>query len=193
MDNFQYGKLSKECKAHGPVFRAIEERDIPYQVPYAVGYSIPSKIRQDKTGQDALDVSSAVNRSGGRAQVLGAPPDIQAASMCPHLRRVSDAYPKPNGHRAAYRTWAALIAEGHNAQELADKCVAAIDLYKNSEEWAKDKGAYIPDLASWLDKGRWEDKPTPKLRRGISPEGQKILDKIFEEEQARNAYRRNDT
>jgi hypothetical protein len=46
---FQYGKLSSECKAHGPVFRALADRCIPYQVGYQVGYSIPSKTGQ---GQD---------------------------------------------------------------------------------------------------------------------------------------------
>lgn len=30
---FQYGELSQECRAHGPVFKAIEQNKIPYPYP----------------------------------------------------------------------------------------------------------------------------------------------------------------
>jgi hypothetical protein len=57
--DFQYGRLSKDCKAHGPVFKAIAERGIPYQVGYVIGYNIPTKTRQrqDKD-KDKTDLAS---------------------------------------------------------------------------------------------------------------------------------------
>ena len=34
----------------------------------------------------------------------------------------------------------------------------AIALQKNSQQWKKDNGQYIPNPATWLNQGRWEDE-----------------------------------
>jgi hypothetical protein len=31
---------------------------------------------------------------------------------------------------------------------------------KNSHDWTKENGQYIPNPATWLNQGRWMDEPT---------------------------------
>ena len=37
--------------------------------------------------------------------------------------------------------------------------LAAIEQQRASPQWAKDGGQYIPNPATWLRQGRWEDEP----------------------------------
>lgn len=41
---------------------------------------------------------------------------------------------------------------------LLETIVQAIDKQKQSEQWKKDEGKFIPYAASWLNKKRWEDE-----------------------------------
>ena len=42
-----------------------------------------------------------------------------------------------------------------------DVLIAAIERQKQSQQWIKDDGQYIPNPATWLNQGRWEDEVTP--------------------------------
>jgi hypothetical protein len=41
---------------------------------------------------------------------------------------------------------------------LLEKMLSAIAKWKNTEQWKKDGGQFIPNPASWLNAGRWEDE-----------------------------------
>ena len=36
--------------------------------------------------------------------------------------------------------------------------VAAVEAQKASTQWTKDNGQFIPNPATWLNQGRWEDE-----------------------------------
>ena len=38
-----------------------------------------------------------------------------------------------------------------------DTLTAAVEAQKQSAQWTKDNGQYIPNPATWLNQGRWED------------------------------------
>ena len=38
--------------------------------------------------------------------------------------------------------------------------IAAIEAQKASEQWTREGGRYIPNPATWLNGGRWEDEMT---------------------------------
>jgi hypothetical protein len=74
-------------------------------------------------------------------------------------------YPKKVGKRDALRAW----------QRAKDKppieaIVQKIEECKRSEQWRKDNGQFIPNPATWLNQGRWEDEiQSPDYqRRGIA-------------------------
>ncbi|WEM00078.1 MULTISPECIES: hypothetical protein [Delftia] len=48
-------------------------------------------------------------------------------------------------------------------QPLVDRMLKAVETQAQSEQWLKDGGQYIPNPATWLNQGRWDDEPVLKL------------------------------
>ena len=46
------------------------------------------------------------------------------------------------------------------SSEDADKAIANLKLWKQSQQWSKCGGQYIPHLQNWLSRGIWREKPT---------------------------------
>lgn len=61
------------------------------------------------------------------------------------------AYPKKVGKEAARRAFAKVKAP-------VDDLLLAIDQQKYSGQWTKENGRFIPNPATWLNQGRWEDE-----------------------------------
>lgn len=59
-------------------------------------------------------------------------------------------YPKKVGKEAARKSFAKVKAP-------VDTLIAAVEAQKQSTQWTKDNGQYIPNPATWLNQGRWED------------------------------------
>ena len=49
--------------------------------------------------------------------------------------------------------------------ELTDLMIAKVKEEKNSYQWQKDHGAFIPHPTTWLNGGRWEDEADPDTGR----------------------------
>ena len=63
-------------------------------------------------------------------------------------------YPKKVGKDAARRAFAKVKVD-------VNTLIAAVVLQRESEQWAKEGGRYIPNPATWLNQGRWEDELAP--------------------------------
>jgi len=63
------------------------------------------------------------------------------------------AYPKKIGKQAAIAVWKRKKVNG-----LLPNVLEAIDAQKTSEQWKRDGGQYIPNPATWLTQGRWDDE-----------------------------------
>jgi hypothetical protein len=61
------------------------------------------------------------------------------------------AYPKKVGKDAARKAFAKVKAP-------VDVLLSAVEAQKRSRQWLKDSGQYIPNPATWLNQGRWEDE-----------------------------------
>lgn len=76
--------------------------------------------------------------------------------------RFWSAYPKKVGKEAARKAFT-------KAKASLDVMLAAIERQKNSQQWKRDNGQYIPNPATWLNQGRWDDEvqgQAPKVYRG---------------------------
>ena len=68
------------------------------------------------------------------------------------------AYPRKVGKQAAWKAWSKLKPSA----ELTKAILSAVEYQRNCPQWQKDGGQYIPNPATWLNQGRWEDRlPTP--------------------------------
>jgi hypothetical protein len=67
------------------------------------------------------------------------------------FRRFWEAYPRKVGKEAARRAFAKVKVD-------VSLLLHAVQEQRQSEQWTKDGGKYIPNPATWLNQGRWEDK-----------------------------------
>lgn len=81
-------------------------------------------------------------------------PPVGGGTCVEGFARFWEAYPKKVGKIAAERNFRKLSPDG----ALLDRMLSAIDLQKRSEQWRRDGGQYIPNPATWLSQGRWEDE-----------------------------------
>jgi len=72
------------------------------------------------------------------------------------------AYPRKVAKEDAIKAWTKLKVNA----ELAEKIMAALERFKVSPDWVKDKGEFIPYPASWLNGHRFNDElPTAQPRK----------------------------
>lgn len=79
------------------------------------------------------------------------------------------AYPKKRSKGQAARAWTRLSP----SPELAETILAALERKKQSDDWLREDGRFIPYPATWLNAQGWEDEdarpPTPHKRWEIVP------------------------
>lgn len=65
-----------------------------------------------------------------------------------------DAYPKKVGKDAALRAW----KKRNGDRPATGFLLESIYNQKQSDQWTKDNGQYIPNPATWINQGRWADE-----------------------------------
>lgn len=85
-----------------------------------------------------------------------------------------EAYPKKKGKEKARRAWKRLKPDAQLCQRMA----IALELDKQSEDWHRENGQFIPHPATWLNGHRWEDEhqtTTPQADAPLRGEGVRYL------------------
>lgn len=72
-------------------------------------------------------------------------------------------YPNKVGKDAARRAYA-------KVKVPTDVLVSAVEAQKRSQKWTADNGRYIPNPATWLNQGRWQDEITAPAKTIQTPE-----------------------
>ena len=62
------------------------------------------------------------------------------------------AYPKKTGKEAARKAFKKIPKSAHSL------LVPAVEAQKKSRQWTEENGRFIPNPATWLNQGRWEDE-----------------------------------
>ncbi len=70
-------------------------------------------------------------------------------------------YPKKVAKQYARKAWNRIKPD----EELFEKMLKALREQKKSEQWQKENGRFIPNPATWLDGGYWENEPSAPARR----------------------------
>lgn len=87
-------------------------------------------------------------------------------------------YPKKVGKVAAQKAFDKI----RPSNELFSQMLNAIKQQRASPQWTRDNGQYIPNPATWLNQGRWDDEPTAAPANG-APETSNIFLRMLMEEQ----------
>lgn len=78
--------------------------------------------------------------------------ELELESTC--FKKFWTAYPRKVGKGAAEQAF----KECQPNAELRNTILAAIEKQRQSEQWQKNNGKYIPNPATWLNQKRWEDE-----------------------------------
>ena len=69
------------------------------------------------------------------------------------------AYPKKSAKQDAKKAWAKIKM----TDELYEQIMYGLSIARGSIQWAEKNGRFIPNPATWLNGGRWEDEYTPYI------------------------------
>ena len=104
-------------------------------------------------------------KNGGGDAEDAHPGDRQTVETCTTTAGKSTAfdsfwaqYPKKVGKEAARRAWNKIKPNSGLRQKIAE----AITLAKQRGQWLREHGRFIPNPATWLNQGRWDDEPVPE-------------------------------
>ena len=75
-------------------------------------------------------------------------PDLLAASFDDFWR----AYPRRVAKKDALKAW------NHIKPTVYPKIFSALEHHRQSDDWSRDNGRFIPHAATWLNGERWEDE-----------------------------------
>lgn len=108
------------------------------------------------SGPDPIPTSVPSRQSGARARVK-APP-----TYTPEFLAFWAAYPKKKHKGTAWAAWV------KNAPPIAD-VTRAVAWQRETFDWRKESGQFIPLPASYLNARGWEDEPPTRARPPASP------------------------
>lgn len=73
------------------------------------------------------------------------------SNLTADFERFWNSYPRKVGKQAARRAF-------EQAGIPVDRLLAALERQRGAPQWQRDNGRYIPNPATWLNEGRWEDE-----------------------------------
>lgn len=125
-----------------------------------VGGDEPEK---SKTAQaESLTVSKMARGTAKAA-------DHSTTPVQERFERFWEAYPKKVGKKAAQAAFGKLKPN----DELVKKMLSTLGWQAKSEQWQRNSGQYVPNPTTWLNQGRWDDKPSAVPN---APEGKPSFD-----------------
>ena len=177
----RYAKDGAECNLTGnerflfPVFKAQIDRDIE---TYEIKVNNGSKGGRPKTedNQEKPNETETNREESEKTET----PKIEDRRQKTEDRRIE----KEKKERAFDRFWAEYprkeakpkardaFMKINPEEELLDKMLTAISKWKESEQWQKDGGQFIPHPTTWLNQQRWNDEPqkrnnTPSVKQVV--------------------------
>lgn len=95
------------------------------------------------------------------------PPIAPRGGEADDFDRFWQAYPKKVGKQAARKAF-------HRVKTPVESLLRAISEQKRSDQWSRDGGRFVPNPATWLNQGRWEDDLGPPGMSRAAPEERKL-------------------
>lgn len=111
----------------------------------------------DEPNSKALQNQSS---SSLRSEEPPKPPRGSVHGFPPGFDRLWSVYPRKVGKDAAAKAFAKRKPDA----ALVETMVKAVEVQRQSRDWTKDGGQFIPHLSTWLNEGRWMDEIASSAR-----------------------------
>lgn len=109
---------------------------------------------QPEPGNRVLGQPDAITKTDYKEPIPKKPRASLADGLAERFDSFWNAYPKKVGKDAARKAFDKRKPDA----ELLGKMIYAVSQQKQSPGWLKDDGQYIPNPATWLNQGRWQDE-----------------------------------
>jgi hypothetical protein len=153
-------KLFKDMESKGYV--RIDNKQSQYRKIYLLQSATVALATKRNSGSGALATKrpSTVAQSRSRIEINKQARAHKEKSLCDEsFQRFWSAYPKKIAKVEAQKVWLKLKP----TPELVEQIIAAVERQKQTRQWQKDGGQFIPHPTTWLSQKRWEDElPEPK-------------------------------
>ena len=110
-----------------------------------------SEKEEEKEREKEREVEVEKERENECSISLSPPNNAPPQGGNTNFDRFWSVYPKKVGKDAARKAFSRVKAP-------VEELIAAVDRQKNSLQWQADNGQYIPNPATWLNQGRWQDE-----------------------------------
>lgn len=135
-----------------------------------------SRVEQSRVEQTrAKRISPPIAPSGGDTAEPAAP-SLQEKRFAEFW----DEYPKKVGKADALKAW----KRAKITEEIFERILQSVRAAKASEQWRRENGRFIPNPATWINQGRWDDElpQSAGTSDSSSPEGTlAILRRMYSE------------
>ena len=143
---FQYGQVSRDCRAHNPVFTSLEKHA---HILQKKGYPYPLDRVQDK--------DKDIDKDKDKDKTPAKPAEPSADDL---LEKFWNAYPQKGRERARSRAnvkkaWDKVRASERPSESILMRSLAD---WKKSEHWAE---GYVCGAHLFIRDRMWEDAPKP--------------------------------
>ena len=133
------GKQNCDCNAN---VTPVERQETPRS----------DKIREEKSKE--INTTRACARESIPSEPQQKPKKAALTTAMEDFPRFWDAYPKKAGKALAEKAW----AKANGTKPPIENLLEILARFKQSHEWGKDGGQFIPYPATWLNQRRWEDE-----------------------------------
>ena len=133
----------------------VQAPDKPGADPVLAGLNPESPSLKPETPPNPLtgDEADAEHDDGGEPDAEPEPAD-PLSTLAGRFEAFWAAYPKKVGKDAARKVWERRKPD----RELTERMLAAIETQRAAEMWRREDGRFIPNPATWLNQGRWQDE-----------------------------------
>lgn len=117
------------------------------------------KQNEAKKANTDTETDTETGTETGTVTETGTPPPNPQGGTKPDAqeRRFAEfwaEYPKKVGKKAALTSWKRLKPDA----DLFERIMQAVAIAKNSEQWNREGGRFIPNPSTWINQGRWDDE-----------------------------------
>lgn len=122
--------------------------------------SVPP-VEAPKDSGETSEVVPAPARTGGREWLEASGKRLEANGLRERFADFWKVYPRKVGKDAAWKAWQKRKPD----VETTLTVVAALAWQKQQDAWLREGGRYVPNPATWIHQGRWQDEPqeTPRI------------------------------
>ncbi|MBF0121557.1 MAG: hypothetical protein HQK79_22225 [Desulfobacterales bacterium] len=131
------------------------------------------KIREDNIRKDINDQNASKN--------IPSPPSQLEKKEGLNGKKIKfdqfwNAYPKKIAKQAALKSFLKINPD----DQMLAAILTTIEKFKQTEDWKKEKGQFVPHPTTWLNQGRWEDEidicqPPPLPRKYQEPSIEELI------------------